>query len=163
MRKFLAKIILFLSQFCDKEIVLETNKTIQQDQSNFDVDEFLSHIENKEGTKGDFEFLKEVDPAVYIIFGVDNEGNQFVDINWKDEHPEVVKFLVSALISLGTGNPASLIVDSLRNNADGTSKKCETIKETLAYLESVIPKGSMNIKDNPVMSPLDVFNHTEGQ
>ncbi len=163
MKYILAKILLFFSRFCYEEIADVNSKELKKTIDNFDP-EIKPHLEHLASLEQDFEFLREMNPALYIIFGTDDEGEQFVNINWKDEHPEIVKFLVGSLISLGSGSPAALIIEILTQakEQETNSEKYEIITATLDSFESVTPQNSINIKDNPVMSPLQVFQNLEG-
>ncbi len=163
MKYILAKILLFFSQFCYDEIVDVNSQQLKKTIDNFDP-EIKPDLEHLVSLEQDFEFLRELNPALYIIFGTDDDGEQFVNINWKDEHPEVVKFLVGSLISLGSGSPAALIVDILiqAKEQETDTKKHEIITATLDSFESITPQNSINVKDNPVMSPLQVFQNLEG-
>ncbi len=163
MKYLLAKIILFLSQFCSDEILYQNSIALQKTVTDLDP-ELKTQLEHLQSLEQDFEFLRELNPALYIIFGTDDDGEQFVNINWKDEHPEVVKFLVGSLISLGSGNPALLIIDILQQaqQQETSSTKKEIITATLDSFQSITPENSINVKDNPVISPLQVFQNLEG-
>jgi len=161
MRNILAKILLFFSQFCYEELGEHSEKILSQHQY-FD-DEFIEEIKGKNSIEKDFTFLKELDPAVYMIFGVDDNGDQFIDINWKDEHPEIVKFIIAALINLGTGQPAALILNSLQNNTLGHGKSKDVVDEVLDHIKSISMENALNTKDSPAMSPFDVFKNVGNQ
>ena len=154
-KKYLSKILLFLSQFCYEEM-MDDEKISQQPKDQ-------EHIE------GDLEFLKEIDPVVYTICGIDDSGNQFVNMTWKDDHPDVVKYIVACIVSLGTGNTASLVLNSLTQNKSNKDKSQKIIDEVLLFIESAMKDNSFDMNDNPIMkdspimSPLDVFKNIGNQ